>query len=76
MKFKSIHLHFRGLNIILVPYPFKNLFNPKSSTMRTSLKLQSTPSTAGTIAKLALLGGFVFASVYILLMIFERVVSL
>ena len=44
--------------------------------MRTSLKLHSTPSTASIVAKLALLGGFVFASVYVLLMIFERIVSL
>lgn len=43
--------------------------------MRTSLKMESAPSTSSTIMKLALLGGFVFASIYVLLMAFEMIVK-
>ncbi|MBC7851315.1 MAG: hypothetical protein H7Y31_16350 [Chitinophagaceae bacterium] len=39
--------------------------------MKSSLKIQSTPSTKSTIFRLALLGGFVFGSLYVFLLAFE-----
>jgi hypothetical protein len=39
--------------------------------MKAPLKVQSTPSTGNIIVRLALLGGFVFGSIYVVLLAFE-----